>query len=73
VAEVIERDGGMCWLCGKPGADSADHVLPASRGGRDALANLRAAHHRCNLARRGADAPSGQPIPRQKGGRARLP
>src|SRR3954449_8616655 len=61
VAEVIERDGGVCWLCGKPGADSADHVVPASRGGRDELANLPAAHLSCNLARRDDDAPSSPP------------
>jgi len=40
VAQVIERDRGVCWLCGRPGAHSADHVLPASKGGTDDLANL---------------------------------
>ena len=57
VAQVVERDGTVCWLCGKPGATSADHVVPVSRGGRDELANLRAAHLRCNLACRDDDAP----------------
>jgi 5-methylcytosine-specific restriction endonuclease McrA len=43
--------GTVCWLCGRDGADSADHVLPRSRGGSDALENLRPAHRACNSAR----------------------
>jgi 5-methylcytosine-specific restriction endonuclease McrA len=45
---IIARDGGVCSLCGKPGANSADHVIPRSRGGSHADTNLRAAHLRCN-------------------------
>jgi 5-methylcytosine-specific restriction endonuclease McrA len=51
VATVVARDHGVCWLCGRPGANSADHVVPHSRGGTDALENLRAAHLACNLRR----------------------
>jgi hypothetical protein len=40
VAQVVERDGGICWLCGKPGATSADHVVRVPHGGRDKLGNL---------------------------------
>lgn len=47
--QVIERDHGICHLCGQPGADTADHVIPRSVGGSDALSNLKAAHRRCNL------------------------
>jgi 5-methylcytosine-specific restriction endonuclease McrA len=49
---VIRRDDGVCWLCGKPGADTADHVIPVSRGGPiyDPL-NLRACHIKCNRVR----------------------
>jgi hypothetical protein len=25
---VIARDSGICWLCGHPGANSCDHILP---------------------------------------------
>jgi hypothetical protein len=25
---VIARDHGTCWRCGRPGADTAGHVLP---------------------------------------------
>jgi 5-methylcytosine-specific restriction endonuclease McrA len=48
---VIRRDGGICYLCGQPGADSADHLVPESRGGTTTLDNLAAAHLRCNQIR----------------------
>jgi 5-methylcytosine-specific restriction endonuclease McrA len=41
-----------CAICGGPGADTADHILPLSKGGTSALSNLRPAHLSCN-ARRG--------------------
>jgi 5-methylcytosine-specific restriction endonuclease McrA len=44
---AILASGGVCWLCGHPGADTVDHVVPLSQGG--ALldpANLRPAHGR---------------------------
>jgi 5-methylcytosine-specific restriction endonuclease McrA len=49
---VIERDNGMCYLCGLPGANSVDHVIPHAKGGTDAMTNLRAAHMTCNTAKR---------------------
>lgn len=49
---VLRRDGGICHLCHQPGADSADHLLPRSLGGKDTMSNLAAVHHntgqRCN-------------------------
>lgn len=51
--EAIERDEGICYLCGLPGADSADHVTPRVRGGDSSDDNLRATHLQCNL-RKGA-------------------
>ena len=55
VATVLRRDNGICWICGQPGADTADHLLPRALGGPDTLDNLRAAHHntgpRCNRIR----------------------
>lgn len=43
--------GTVCWLCGSDGATTADHVLPRSRGGSDAIENLRPAHTSCNSSR----------------------
>ena len=40
-----------CALCGDPGADTVDHILPVSKGGTAALENLRPAHRKCNSAR----------------------
>ena len=50
-AAVLELHGHVCWLCG--GVVEArdlniDHVIPVSKGGTSALANLRPAHSKCN-------------------------
>lgn len=51
-ARVIRRDRGICHICGRPGADTADHLVPVARGGAwYDPANLAAAHRRCNLSR----------------------
>lgn len=42
----------MCYLCGLPGANSADHVIPHALGGSDSMANLKAAHMTCNARKR---------------------
>lgn len=48
----ILRDSDTCHICGKPGADAIDHVIPLARGGTNHPSNLRPAHHdtgdRCN-------------------------
>ena len=44
-ARVVRDGGGVCWLCGHPGADAADHKVPLARGGTDTLDNLAPAHH----------------------------
>jgi len=52
---IIRRDGGICHLCGQPGADSADHLIPYSYGGPNSATNLAAVHHdvepKCNRRR----------------------
>ena len=57
-ALVFETYGTDCWLCGHPGATTADHVQSRARGGTDTLDNLRPAHLFCNTGRGAADAPS---------------
>lgn len=48
---TLEVYGDVCWLCGRPGATSKDHVIPYSLGGTDDLENMRPAHLRCNKRR----------------------
>jgi 5-methylcytosine-specific restriction protein A len=55
---VIARDMGICQLCGtlvtnEPG--DVDHVVPKSKGGTDALSNLRYCHHSCHAKRTARD------------------
>jgi 5-methylcytosine-specific restriction endonuclease McrA len=52
VAELLQRDGGDCWLCGKrmpEGDRSIEHHLAVSLGGTDDLDNLRLTHRLCNF------------------------
>lgn len=52
VALTLETYGRVCWLCGLPGATTADHIIPRSKGGAVYdLANLGPAHKRCNESR----------------------
>lgn len=45
-AAVLRRDDARCHLCGGPGADAVDHIIPVSQGGSDDLGNLAAIHDR---------------------------
>lgn len=58
VATTLATKGRTCWLCGEPGADSADHRIPRSYGGDDSPENLWPAHGRCN-SERGNSPPPG--------------
>jgi 5-methylcytosine-specific restriction endonuclease McrA len=53
---VMERDDGTCQYCAAP-ADTIDHVIPSSRGGKWEWTNLVAACSRCN-SRKAANAPA---------------
>ena len=51
---MLESHGSRCHLCGgivEPRDLHVDHVVPVSKGGTSALANLRPAHAACNLAK----------------------
>lgn len=60
-SDVFERDEYVCQLCGigidksleypHPESRSIDHIVPIARGGGHTLANVQAAHLRCNRAK----------------------
>jgi 5-methylcytosine-specific restriction endonuclease McrA len=67
-ALCLELHGTVCHLCRRPGADTADHLIPRAKGGRNALGNLRPAHKACNTARGGmplAEWFAKHPVPRR--------
>lgn len=47
---VMKRDGRRCGYCAGA-ADTVDHILPRSRGGRNTWKNTVAACYRCNQAK----------------------
>ena len=49
-AEVVERDAGVCGICGKLVSDSfhLDHAESLANGGRTVASNLQVAHPSCN-------------------------
>lgn len=58
---VIGRDNGVCHVCGKHGADQADHIVPLAEGGADTLANMAAIHaDPCHKAKTAAEAARGR-------------
>jgi 5-methylcytosine-specific restriction endonuclease McrA len=51
-ALVFAQYGTQCWLCGRAGADTVDHIVPIQWGGDMwSLANARPAHFGCNSGR----------------------
>lgn len=59
VSLVLETYGDTCRLCGLPGANSADHIVPKSVAPELTweISNLRPAHKRCNEIRGARDMP----------------
>lgn len=52
VALTLAEYGTVCIICGLPGSNSADHIIPRSEGGAVYdLANLGPAHRGCNYSR----------------------
>jgi 5-methylcytosine-specific restriction endonuclease McrA len=59
---VLRRDGGICYVCRKPGANQVDHIVPASAGGSDDDSNLAAIHqHPCHAAKTAQEANARNP------------
>lgn len=54
---IYELYGDQCWLCGRSGADTIDHVVPVLWGGSDHPANLKPACRSCNSSRGAARPP----------------
>lgn len=62
LAEITDRCGGRCGLCGDPvlpfvrfphpRSASIDHIVPVSKGGEHVPDNLQLAHFGCNSAKR---------------------
>lgn len=50
-AQVYERSGGFCALCGKPltSGFTIDHIVPLARGGTNDISNFQAVHYQCNI------------------------
>ena len=48
---VLERDGHVCTYCGSEKRLEGDHIVPLSRGGSNAFANLATACRPCNLSK----------------------
>ncbi|HSS09404.1 MAG TPA: HNH endonuclease [Acidimicrobiales bacterium] len=70
-ADIYERDGYVCQLCGEPidmlvrspnpRSPTIDHIIPLRRGGTDEPGNVQAAHRSCNSSK-------GRRLPGEKSG-----
>lgn len=49
--KVLLRDGHTCYYCGQE-ANTADHLIPISKGGMSSEENMVAACVRCNSSKR---------------------
>jgi len=48
--EILAKSNYICHYCGGP-ANTADHIIPVSKGGGHELSNLLPACHDCNSTR----------------------
>lgn len=65
--QILEGND-ICWLCGKPGSDTVDHILPLSKFPELAhdLGNLRPAHKSCNSKKGAGSGDQVQSMPRSR-------
>lgn len=45
INKAILAASDVCGLCGHPGSDGVDHIVPLSKGGTEARSNKQPAHH----------------------------
>lgn len=60
---IMRAHAGICHVCGQPGADQVDHVIPLAEGGDDAEHNLRPIHGgpgSCHARKTSAEAAEGR-------------
>ena len=55
----------ICWLCGQPGADTLDHIVPLSIAPdlAESADNVAPAHRSCNSRRGARAAIEARPLP----------
>lgn len=62
-ARILTRHNSICHVCGQPGANQADHVIPLAHGGADTEHNMRPIHaepcHRTKTAQEARTPPGG--------------
>ena len=64
---ILRRDGCVCHVCGRRGADQVDHIRPASQGGGDEDANLAAIHeYPCHAHKTAREANAVNPMARSR-------
>ena len=51
----VLRNSSTCYVCGQPGADEVDHIIPRFRGGSDSIENLRPVHVNCHARKSAAE------------------
>lgn len=52
IRPAVLAESDTCWICGLPGADTVDHIVPMSKGGHPThRSNLAPAHMLCNTLR----------------------
>ena len=59
-AFVLRKHDTVCHVCGYPGGNEADHVVPLAEGGADTVANMRPIHHDCHVAKTAEEASRGR-------------
>jgi 5-methylcytosine-specific restriction enzyme A len=45
---VMQRDRGICRVCGRPGANLVHHIIERKDGGSDDPSNLASVHRACH-------------------------